>query len=312
MTEEAVLETVPAARPNKGKWIAEISADQSVCEVAERFLGARLEAVCRCLPLAAQRSDDDAEHVHRLRIAARRAVEAIRVFSGLMEEADAETMRDRLRRIRLAADEARNWDVLAQRFSQGGDAAALLLEAIRVRRRDAQGPILAAHETFVAEDIEARFEEQVRKVASHVFGEGKRRFARQAPAYLAPVVKKFFRAAKADLSDDAAMHALRIRAKKLRYTMEILAPAFGTGFRKKLYARVSLFQELLGAINDHATALAVLGDWRTTCEDARQKAFLEGVLLAEVQATGDLRAAFRAAWTPKAATELERRLRAYC
>ena len=39
---------------------------------------------------------------------------------------------------------------------------------------------------------------------------------------------------------------LRIRTKKLRYTMEIVAVAFDSAFRKKLYPQVTLFQDLLG------------------------------------------------------------------
>ena len=64
--------------------------------------------------------------------------------------------------------------------------------------------------------------------------------------YLAPVVKKFFKAAESDLTTDESFHGLRIRTKKLRYTMEIVAVAFDSAFRKKLYPQVTLFQDLLG------------------------------------------------------------------
>lgn len=106
MTEPGLLEIEPAAVPSDSKWMAGISADQSVCEVAGRVLDARLKAVCQSLPLAAEKSDEDVEHVHQLRISVRRAVEAVRVFSGLMDEAEVTALRDRLRRTRLAADEA--------------------------------------------------------------------------------------------------------------------------------------------------------------------------------------------------------------
>ena len=131
MTEQELLEAEPTAVPTDSKWNTGISPDQPVCEVAGRVLDARLKAVCHALPLAAEKSDDDVEHVHQLRISVRRAVEAVRIFSGLIDETEVAALRDRLRRIRLAADEARNWDVMAERFSHGGDIPTRLFEQVK-------------------------------------------------------------------------------------------------------------------------------------------------------------------------------------
>lgn len=53
-------------------------------------------------------------------------------------------------------------------------------------------------------------------------------------------------------------------------------------------------------------------DWLSKSEDAEQKVFLEGLLLAEARATEDLRAAFLTTWTPKVVAGLKRQYRAYC
>jgi CHAD domain-containing protein len=312
MTEQELLEGETTAVQAGSKWIAGISPDQPACEVAGRVLDARLKAVCRCLPLAAEKSGEDVEHVHQLRISVRRAVEAVRVFSGLMEEAEVDALRARLRRIRIAADEARNWDVLGERFSHaGGDGIlAEMLERVKAHRRETQGPIVTVYREITADACEAKIEKLVRDVESHWQGDGNRPFGRQAPQYLAPVVKKFFRAAESDLSAAEPLHALRIRTKKLRYTMEIVAVAFDSAFRKKLYPRVTLFQDLLGSVNDHATARTLFADWLSKSDDARQKAFLEGLLLAEERATEDLRAAFLATWTPEVVSGLKRQFQA--
>jgi CHAD domain-containing protein len=312
MTEPEFLEASPTEVPADSKWIAGLSPNQPVYEVAGRVLDARLKAVSHTLPLAAEKSDEDVEHVHRLRIAVRRAVEAVKVFSGMIDDAEMAPLRDHLRRIRLAADEARNWDVMAERFSHGGDLPTRILEQIQARRREAQGPVVVAYQEIVADGFEAKTEELVREVESRRHGKGKRRFGRQAPAFLARVVTKFFKAAEADLTGDESLHVLRIRTKKLRYTMEIVAVAFDLAFRKRLYPQVTLFQDLLGTVNDHATAKTLFQDWRSKSEDAQQKAFLEGLLLAEERATEDLRAAFLATWTPKVVSGLKRRFRAYC
>jgi CHAD domain-containing protein len=311
MTEQELLEAEPIAVPTGSKWIAGINQDQPVCKVAGRVLDARLKAVCQALPLAAEKSGEDVEHVHQLRISVRRAVEAVMVFAGLMEEAEVAALRDRLRRIRLAADEARNWDVIGERFSHGGDIPAQIIEWIKARRWQVQGSIVAVYQEITTDAYEAKIEKLVQEVESHRHGEGKRRFGRQAPKYLAPVVTKFFKAAESDLTAAESLHPLRIRTKKLRYTMEIVAVAFDSAFRKKLYPQVTLFQDLLGTVNDHATATTAFADWRSQSETMEQRAFLEGLLLAEKRASEDLRAAFLATWTPKAVSDLERQFRAY-
>jgi CHAD domain-containing protein len=312
VTEQELLEADPDAAPTDSKWIAGISPDQPVCEVAGRVLGARLKVVGHTLPLAAEKSDVDVEHVHRLRVSVRRAAEAVRVFSGLIDETEVASWRDRLRRIRLAADGARNWDVMAERFSRGGDTPARILDQIKARRAEVQGPIVAVYQEFKADACEATIEKLVQEVESHCRGEGERRFGRRAPEYLVPVVRKFFKAAESDLTTDESLHLLRIRTKKLRYTMEIVAVAFDSALRKELYPQVTLFQDTLGTVNDHATARVLFRDWLSKSEDAEQRGFLKGLLLAEERATEDLRAAFLATWTPKVVSDLKRQFRDYC
>ena len=312
MTKERTLVAEPTqVIPADSNWIEGISPNQSVCKVASRVLNTRLMAVCRWLPLAAENSDEDIEYVHQLRLSVRRAVEAARVFSGLIEEAKYEELRKKLRRIRLAADDARNWDVLCGRVSHGGYIPATLLEQIKAGRRKVQEPITTAYQECRTEACGEKFEKLVQDVESHEYGEGKRRFVRHARKYLRPVVKKFFQAAQSDLTTYKSLHGLRIRTKKLGYTMEIVAVAFAPAFRKNLYPQVALFQNLLGTMNDHATERSMFRDLLSKSESLEQKAFLEGLLLAEERASDDLKAGFLAIWTPKVVSDLGRQFRAY-
>jgi hypothetical protein len=80
MTELELLEAEPTAVPTDSEWIAGISPDQPLCEVADRVLD---NAVCHALPLAAERSDEDIEHVHQPH-SGQQALEVLRVFAGLM------------------------------------------------------------------------------------------------------------------------------------------------------------------------------------------------------------------------------------
>src|SRR3990172_7585767 len=54
---------------------------------------------------------------------------------------------------------------------------------------------------------------------------------------------------EAAVDDDlTALHALRIRGKRLRYAMELFAGVFSAGFRDPLYVSVEQAQELLGRV----------------------------------------------------------------
>jgi CHAD domain-containing protein len=134
----------------------------------------------------------------------------------------------------------------------------------------------------------------------------KRTFGEEAPRFLRPVLRKFFKASEADFADDEALHEFRLRSKKLRYAMEILAPAFEPSFRKKLYRRVSSLQDALGMVNDHATTKLSFNNWINKTEDPHQRSLIQGILLAESKAHEDVRQAFAMIWTPKAIRKLRR------
>jgi CHAD domain-containing protein len=317
MTEQVIASPQECVVTSSDKWGKTSWPNQPNSKVAHRILDARLQAVWRCLPLAAEKSEEDVEHVHQLRIATRRAVEALRVFSDLIPDAECQEMRARLRKIRLAADEARNWDVLADLFMHspdvsGGGIVSRIVEEIKSRRREVQQPIVAIHQELVAEKFDERIETLLKAVRSQRQGKGKRKFGREARRHLRAVLRRFFKASDADVSDDDALHNLRIRTKKLRYTMEMLAVAFEPAFRKKLYPQISKLQDIMGIVNDHAMGKAFFHDWWQKAQDAQEKAFLEGLVFAEARARRDVQQAFLAMWTPKTAAELRRQFRMYC
>ena len=301
----------------ESKWVEGVSPAQPLSEAAQRILQARLAAPLYWLPLAAEKSDEDVEYVHQLRVSTRRAVEAVRVFSDTIPKAAHRELRGKLRQLRRAADEARNLDVLCADFLCCTDAlcentCGQIVQAIRNRRRDAQLPIVAIHEELAAE----RFSDQVSAIIETVQfkgnGESESSFGREAPRYLKPVLKKFFRASQADFSSDQALHQLRIRTKKLRYTMELVSSAFPPCFRERLYSRITALQEIMGAVNDHATARTFFGDWISKTDDALQEAFFRGILLAECKAHEGLRQTFFAVYTPRAVKKLKRQFRDCC
>jgi CHAD domain-containing protein len=304
------------AKPPSGKWIKGVSPKQRLFEAAHEILDARLKAVCHWLPLAAEKPEEDVEYVHQLRVASRRAVAAVRVFSDLIPTTSYQDIRTKLRQVRLAADAARNLDVLCGQIlycaeKEGNGCCATVLEEVKRRRQEAQQPIMTTYEKLCAENLDHQINTLLEEVRSRRKARARKRFGKQAPRYLKPVLTKFFRAANADVSSDEAFHDLRLRAKKLRYTMEILAAAFPQGFRKNLYPQLILLQDTMGAVNDHATSKALFGEWLLKSQDAEQRAFFRGILFAEERVHQDLRQAFLSLWTPKTIAKLKREFRRY-
>ena len=86
----------------EGKWVKGVSPKQPLHQAAYLILNSRLSAVWSWLPFAANKSDEDVEYVHQLRVSTRRAVEALRVFSDLIPKSACQELRAKLREVRLA------------------------------------------------------------------------------------------------------------------------------------------------------------------------------------------------------------------
>ena len=70
-------------------------------------------------------------------------------------------------------------------------------------------------------------------------------------------------------------HALRLRTKHLRYTLEMFRPCYGPGFRVRI-AALRRLQQCLGVVNDCATAAGTLA--RLSRKDTPQRDRLDRFL----------------------------------
>ena len=68
----------------------------------------------------------------------------------------------------------------------------------------------------------------------------------------------------------------------------------------------------MGMVNDHPMGKAFYRDWSVKVEDPQEKAFLEGLALAEAKAHRDVQQAFLMMWTSKAVAKLRRQFKLYC
>ena len=164
------------------KWIPGVSPDDRTSDVADRTLRFRLANVQHYLPLAAKKPDEDIEYVHELRVATRRTMAALRLYADMLPRRRTARMETRLKQIRRAADDARDYDVLIQRRSDGhSDAEAQrFLEKVRSRRRKAQRPIQAVYRCLKKDD---RFDRWVKKLLRGVRPRGKTKAEPKDPRF---------------------------------------------------------------------------------------------------------------------------------
>lgn len=99
------------------------------------------------LSTAGAGSPRDIQRVHQLRVATRRAIAAIDAFRDLLPTKRADWFTKQLRRIRRAAGEARDLDVLTDRLTgetgdaPGGQARRRLVAMLSKQRQFARQPI---------------------------------------------------------------------------------------------------------------------------------------------------------------------------
>ena len=200
--------------------------------------------------------------------------------------------------------------MLAQRLTDGhSDAEAQrFLEKVRSRRRKAQRPIQAAYRRLKQDD---RFDRWVKELLQGVRPRGKSkaepkdpRFGEWARTQLRRIVNRFFKVAATDDSDASALHRFRIRAKELRYEMELLAGVFPPDFVEKLYPVVETLQQQLGEINDHATAQARLRQSIDTADDPSEADHLRTLLKDEQARLNRSRQTFLQWWTQQRKDDL--------
>ncbi|MFM7251362.1 MAG: CHAD domain-containing protein [Planctomycetaceae bacterium] len=208
-------------------------------------------------------SAEDDRAVHTLRVATRRCRAALDAFEEFLGGRRRGWFARRLKRLRRAAGEARDIDVLVERL--GGAAARgrlpagrrAALERLAEERRAARRPLRRLSRCLDADDWERR----VAALVARIRGRRSREpFAAFAPRGLARALAHFREAAReaapgrgAAPPEADAIHALRIRAKKTRYALEILGGA-GPAADRRRRGWFERFQDTAGAFVDHVRA----------------------------------------------------------
>lgn len=268
---------------------------------------------------AGVRSGDDPEDVHQARVATRRLRSDLCSFRELLEPEWVVGLRAELGWLGAELGAVRDTDVLMDRLrgrarelpARDAATAERLLGRLAARRDEARTTLLTAMRSSryleVLDRLVAAAAEPVLRseaVAEPVLpSEAADRSTDEAGTGSIPVLASVMQRPWAHLRNavdalgpdatDAELHEARIRAKRVRYAAEAVAPVFGK--RARAFARAAVgLQDVLGEHQDSVVASAWL---RGVAASGARAAFVAGELAStERRAAAEARAAWPDAW----------------
>ncbi|NWF84702.1 MAG: CHAD domain-containing protein [Bryobacteraceae bacterium] len=220
----------------------------TIDEHARRTIAERLRRVQE--EISSTIENPAADPVHDLRVAIRRASQALRLFAGLLPPKEARRMRRGLKPALDAAGRARDLDVGAELLqSVGLEGHHPLFSAMAAERRKAVLALLGQLYLLQSEDVPLCWLPVLDRIAPS--GE---QAADAARAALPPIAAEFFEAGRKTMARTPSpekLHALRLAAKRFRYTLELWEPFYGAAYKIKLES-VRRIQSILGSRQDCA------------------------------------------------------------
>jgi CHAD domain-containing protein len=228
--------------------------------------------------------------VHQARVATRRLRSDLKTFRDLLEPVWAEQQLDELKWLGGLLGNVRDDDVLLKLLGRLPDGDALL-PVFRQHRNTHRSELLRGLEEQRAIELLDRLAAAAQDPPTTPQADD------PAPDLLRPRIRKRWndlrRGVKALGADpaDAELHQVRILAKRCRYALEAVVPAFGAEARSRAKLIADL-QDALGDLND----LAVIGTrLRHTHTLSAEEAFAAGHVVGQLEARAQHD---REAWRP--------------
>jgi CHAD domain-containing protein len=217
----------------------------------------RLKRLSKNLRHAAKHPEDP-EAIHDLRVSIRRVVQAFKTFGELLDPAPVKHLRRRLHKLMDLCAAVRNCDVALILLDQVGVTGGASVSRLKKTRGEAGEKLhrrlrVERKKHHAAPDPRSHPKERDWKLGQSL----EANLSRVLPA----LAQEFFDSGEAALSAHATyqkLHQFRLQAKRFRYTLELFERFYGSemasgaGILKEL-------QDRLGAINDCATTIVVLG-----------------------------------------------------
>lgn len=244
----------------------ELVADATIADAFQAIGRSMLQSITANAELLRRQSD--AEGVHQLRVATRTLRSGLSNFKSVVTDERFEAVKEELRWLSKACDQARNLDVFAEDVVEPAakgpawpTGLAALKSEIEAARERAKSDVVQAVES-------TRFRDLMIEVTSWVdtgawlsrppSGELARDFAHEV---LQKRRRKVVKRGK-DLAglDDAGRHKVRIEAKKLRYAAEGFQTLYGRKAADRFIKQLKDLQDELGELNDIVTGETLFKD----------------------------------------------------
>jgi triphosphatase len=227
------------------------------------IIGHLTDAMLHLAPLAADSATGPVP-VHHMRVAVRRARSALSVFPPIPDDPSLAGLTDSLKQLGHMLGPARDWDVFMTETAPPIEAALPEQPGLRALLRSGARRRHAARAALAAWLTGAEFRLLTLKMAclaaeEPVLSNTAPALAEFAASVLQSRWRKLAHSGKAleDL-DDAGLHGLRLKAKRLRYAAEFFAPLFPEKPAARFIRRLAALQEELGLFNDTTVADTLL------------------------------------------------------
>jgi CHAD domain-containing protein len=278
--------------------------------VAEAFryaLGHLADVILHHAPLAAA-GRDGAEPVHEMRVAVRRLRSTIALFRPAVGCPAMDTTSLSLRALAERLAPARDWDVFVAETA--ASVAEALPDDVSLQRLCAAAERRRQHAYTTLRDWLRSAEFRRLGITLASLAGGHAWMATLEPAQQATLtlgldefashalgrrLKRLGAAGAAiEQLEPDALHAIRLRAKRMRYAAEVLAPIYPGKAAKRFLRRLTRLQDRLGDLNDGTVANALLAELGpTTGARAYAAGLVRGFLAAR---TGNSRRQIARAW----------------
>lgn len=214
-------------------------------------------------------TSDDAEYLHQMRVALRRLRVVLRMAEKFRADESLHALSGEIAAFCVALGRTREWDVFIAQTVQpisarmAGHAGLQALLAASARQRAAcYAGLRGAQQARELQRLILRFALWMNGEYWHPpQGTALPPVQDFATRRLRKLAKQFAEAGRQlDSLDDKRLHALRILAKKLRYSTEFFAALYDRQKTAAFLAALSEVQEVLGQINDVAVAHRLLDE----------------------------------------------------
>jgi CHAD domain-containing protein len=240
-----------------------LDSETPVDEAARLLIDTPIRRLRRHYNRAVDQPYANSEDIHQLRVFSRRAGAAVKAFSSLAPGADRRPLARALRDLRGVAGQARDCDVFIdslQRWREVAPPEALptvtfLIGYAQGERTEAQRALERLFEAMPPKELGRRSRRFSKRLSGKADVE---KLGDLIEPVLRPRIASVLDALDQEDPTIDQLHAVRIRGKRARYTLEMFAGCIEKQTARRGLEALAELQETLGSLNDSAVTLARL------------------------------------------------------